>query len=119
MGEAALILTGIYLLSALLLGSAAMLLSQLFRSSTPAMAVFLGYLLMVAVFNIPEEYRIPAQLWSYFPTVSTNLSNAFSQRLLAVGDVFLTGWQVVSLLYPAATAALLLVNYRKYRKMPG
>lgn len=118
-GEAALILTGIYLLSALLLGSAAMLLSQLFRSSTPAMAVFLGYLLMVAVFNIPEEYRIPAQLWSYFPTVSTNLSNAFSQRLLAVGDVFLTGWQVVSLLYPAATAALLLVNYRKYRKMPG
>ena len=66
-------------------------MSQLFRSSTPAMAVFLGYLLMVAVFNIPEEYRIPAQLWSYFPTVSTNLSNAFSQRLLAVGDVFLTG----------------------------
>ena len=118
-GEAALLLTGIFLLSSLLFGAVAMLLSLAFRNTAPAMALLLAYLLVTGIFNIPDEYRIAGQLWSYFPVNSCNLTNAFSQRLLQLGDTFLAGWQVTCLLYPVVTVIFLLISYHRYRKIPS
>lgn len=83
------------------------------------LALLLAYLLVTGIFNIPDEYRIAGQLWSYFPVNSCNLTSAFSQRLLQLGDTFLAGWQVTCLLYPVVTVIFLLISYHRYRKIPS
>lgn len=118
-GEAALLLFGVYLLSSLLFAAVAMVLSLVFRGSAPPMAILLGYLLLTGVFHIPDEYRILSQIWSYLPVNSANLTSALSQRLLQVGGSFFAGWQVICLLYPVTAAILLLAGYRKYRRLPS
>lgn len=105
-GQACLIAYGCLLVTALLMSVFVMFLSELLHSGIAALSIITGLLLASSLIQVPTEYRLPGQLWDYFPTSFLAMWNTFDCRLIEILGRYFTSYQIVPLVY--LTAALLL-----------
>lgn len=117
-GEAVLICYGILIVTAALTGLIVMLVSELLRNSTATLAVCAGFLFLGLFLNIPEQYRVLAQIWDYLPNCFPAVWNIFDFRLIRVFGRFLPAWQTVPVIYLLAGGAIIAAGkpiYEKYQ----
>ena len=117
MGEAVLILLAVLLTSALLLSSAALTLAERFQNSLQASGILIGVLLVSAFLNIPEQYRIPSQILSFFPAKLLSVSGSLLEsRLVPFFGTYLASWQTGLILYLILSLLFALAGYFVYRR---
>lgn len=117
-GPAMLIAYGILIITAVLIGILVMILSELLHSSIAALAISTGVLILSMMVNIPEHYRVLAQIWDWLPCTFLTPWNIFDQYLLPVEGHYFTSWQAVPVLYLMAGAFVATIGkpiYQKYQ----
>ena len=99
-GQSVLILFGISIAAAIMLGCAALYLAEHFRSSIPAMGVLIGFLLISSFFNIPGQFRVLSQIWSYCPAKLISVAGGLiDHRLVPFFGTYLASYQVGPFIY--------------------
>lgn len=117
MGQAVLILTGISLAAAVLLSCAALLLAEIFKSSIPAAGILIGLLLISSFLNIPEQFRLLSQIWSYCPAKLISVTGSLLEpRLVPFFGTYLASWQFGPFLYLLLSIFFALGGYHIYRR---
>lgn len=117
MGQSVLILTGISLAAAVLLSCAALLLAEIFKSSIPAAGILIGLLLISSFLNIPEQFRLLSQIWSYCPAKLISVTGSLLEpRLVPFFGTYLASWQFGPFLYLLLSVFFALGGYHIYRR---
>jgi len=98
-GEAILISYSVMGLAGILTGIFAMMLSEMLHSSIATLSIIVGTIIFTMFFNIPDQYRILSQLWSYLPSEYVAVWNIFNPQTIVVFGKILVSWQIVPILY--------------------
>lgn len=98
-GQAVVIAYSMVAFAGVFMGALVMMLSECLHNSVGALAISLGIIVLPMMVNVPEEYRVLGQLWSYLPGESVAVWSMFNPQTVTVGEVVLTAWQVVPILY--------------------
>ena len=99
-GQSVLILLGISIAAAIMLGCASLYLTEHFRSSIPAMGVLIGFLLISSFLNIPGQLRVLSQIWSYCPAKLISVAGGLiDHRLVPFFGTYLASYQVGLFIY--------------------
>lgn len=99
MGEACLIAYGVLIITSILAGIFAMVLSELLHSGVATLAISSGLIILGGMISVPEQYRILAQIWDWSPMAYLSTWNVFDQRTLTLFGHCFTSWQVVPVIY--------------------
>lgn len=116
MGEMVLILYGVMLVSAILAGVFIMVLSELLRSNIGTLSIVTGILLLTMFVQVPSQYRVSSQLWSYIPSNFISPWNTFGAKLVPVAGTYLPPWQAVPVCYLLLAGLLALAGRRIYER---
>ncbi len=114
-GEAAMILFGITILSGILESAFAMYLSEYLGNGVAVMAILVGIMLLTQFIGVPEEWRVLSQGWNLLPT---NLTAAWAFTdvwLVAIPGGYLTNFQFAAILYPGLAIFFLWAGRNKYK----
>ena len=99
-GQGVLIMLGISIAAAVMLSCTGLFLAEFFRSSLPAMGILIGFLLISSILNIPEQFRVLSQIWSYCPTNLISLTGGLMEhRLVPFFGTYLTSYQAGPFIY--------------------
>lgn len=98
-GQAILIAYGMITAAGILVGAFVMMLSELLKSSVGTLAVVVGAILFTLFVNVPDNYRVLSQLWSYLPSEYVAVWNLFNPQTVPLFGNYLVSWQVVPILY--------------------
>ncbi|HIZ21986.1 MAG TPA: ABC transporter permease [Candidatus Blautia faecigallinarum] len=115
-GQAVLILIGITLASSLLYCGAVCVLGEKCKSSIPAIAVALGFILAGMLFNIPDTYPLASQIWDCIPINMAAVWGAFSDNLIPLFGRYFTQWQIAPAVYIALFFLLAVLGAKIYTK---
>ena len=115
-GQAVLIAYGNMAAAAVITSVLVMVLSELLRSNIATLAISVGLLIAPLLLNIPEQYRILAQIWNWLPWSFLALWNVFGRYTLSIFGHYLTPWQAVPLIYLAAGMAIAAVGKPIYQR---
>ena len=117
MGETFLIVSGLMLLSSVMVAVFAMLLAEILRSSIGAMAVVVGLLFAARLIPMPVSVRFLAQGWNFMPINLLKLDQGFLDlRLVNLLGLKLTNWQFAPILYVLLIAVMVFVGGKVYRR---
>ena len=99
-GQGVLIILGISIAAAVMLSCTGLFLAGWFRSSIPAMGILIGFLLISSVLNIPGQFRVLSQIWSYRPTALIEMTGSLMEhRLVPFFGTYLASYQAGPVLY--------------------
>lgn len=98
-GGAVLLLYLMILMGSVFLGVFVMLLSEKLHSSVGTLAIAVGSILLPMMFSMPEQYRIPAQVWSYLPSEIITKWNLFGPYTVMIAGKAYLPWQAVPVVY--------------------
>lgn len=116
LGQTALIYLGVLIVASLLYSVAAMFLSELLKSSVSTMAIMVGVTLLTLFLNVPDIYRLPSQIYSYFPTQLMTIESLWDRRLVSLPGTYLANWQFGPIVYLVVAILLTVVGHRIYRR---
>lgn len=118
MGEACLIAYGVLIITSILAGIFAMVLSELLHSGVATLAISSGLIILGGMISVPEQYRILAQMWDWSPMAYLSKWNVFDLRTLTLFGQCFTSWQVVPAIYILLSVVLAVVGkyiYQRYQ----
>lgn len=98
-GQAVIIAYGNMMVTAIIISIFVMVLSELLHSNIAALAVSTGLLIMAMVVMVPEQYRVFAQIWDWFPWCFLAPWNVFGQYTISIFGYYFTPWQAVPVIY--------------------
>lgn len=115
-GQAALILVGLMVLSALLCSLFAMAAAEILRSGIAATALMVALVLGADMVPIPYGVRWLEEAVSYLPSKLVTIWEAFDLRLFPWFGTYLLPWQAAPLLWLVAGGLLTAWACRTYRR---
>lgn len=115
-GQALLIDLFLLLIVAVFVSIFVMVLSELLQSGTATLAVSAGLLLLSIIVRVPQQYRVPAQIWNWLPWSFLAPLNVFGNYTLCVFGHYFTPWQAVPVLYLAAGVAIAALGKPVYQR---
>lgn len=89
-------------------------LPEVTKNSVGSLSVVAGMILLSMFVSVPEQYRVLAQLWSYFPSEFIATWNIFNPRTVPLFGTFLLPWQAAVLLYLLAGTLFALIGKRRF-----
>ena len=99
-GQGVLLLFGISIAAAVMLSCTGLFLAECFRSSIPAMGILIGFLLISSVLNIPGQFRVLSQIWSYCPAKLISITGSLmDHRLVPFFGTYLASYQTRPFIY--------------------
>lgn len=98
-GKLLLIYTGLFLLAGLMIGAAAILLSQVLNNVIAAGGLICFAVLADLFLTIPPKYRIFSQVRFLTPLQVLINSSMTDPRLVRIGSIYLTAFQISAILY--------------------
>ena len=99
-GQGVLIMLGISIAAAVMLSCTGLFLAECFRSSIPAMGILIGFLLISSILNIPGQFRVLSQIWSYCPAKLISLTGGLmDHRLIPFFGTYLASYQAGPFIY--------------------
>ena len=102
-GQAVLIAYGSMIFAAIVTSIFVMILSELLHSNIAALAVSTALLIISMIVDVPEQYRVLAQIWNWLPWCFLAPWNVFGGYTVSILGYYFTSWQVVPLIYLAAS----------------
>lgn len=115
-GQAVLIAYGNMVIAAVIISIFVMVLSELLHSNIAVLAVSTILLIMTMIVGVPEQYRVLAQIWSWFPWCFPAPWNVFGKYTISVFGHYLTPWQAVPMIYTALSVLLGAVGKPIYQR---
>lgn len=117
MGQALLLMTGILLLSGVMVAVFAMLLAEILGNSVGAMAVVVGLLFAARLVPIPPSLGVLSQVWNYMPINMLKADEGFLDlRTVNLLGLKLTGWQFAPVLYVVLIGVMVFAGSHFYRR---
>lgn len=113
-GEAVLISYGIIIAAVVVTGAFVMMLSELIRSNIGTLSVVVGMVLLTAFIDMPEQYRVLSQLWSYLPSEYAAVWNIYSPQTVPLFGKILLSWQVVPVLYLVCAGVFAMIGKKSF-----
>lgn len=99
-GQGVLIMLVISIAAAIMLSCTGLFLAECFRSSIPAMGILIGFLLISSILNIPGQFRVLSQIWSYCPAKLISLTGGLmDHRLIPFFGTYLASYQAGPFIY--------------------
>lgn len=98
-GQAVLIAYGNMMFAAIITSVFVMVLSELLHSNIATLAVSTGLLIIAMIVNVPEQYRMLAQIWDWLPWSFITPWNVFGKYTVSIFGHYLAPWQAVPMLY--------------------
>lgn len=98
-GGAVLISYGMMVAAGVFTGIFVMMLSEQLKSSIAALSIVVGASFLGIFFEVPQQYRILSQLWSYLPGNYVSVRNILNPRTVSLGGNILLSWQAVPVFY--------------------
>lgn len=118
MWQAVLIAYAMLVIAAVLVSILVMVGSEALKSNIAVLAIATGLLVLAMYVNIPEQYRVMAQVWDYLPMKFLSVPNVFDVRMIPIFGVCLASWQFVPVVYLAAGCVFMLAGryiYKRYQ----
>jgi len=115
-GQAVMIAYGNMLVTAVAVSVFVMVLSELLQSNIGTLAASAGLLLLAMIVSMPEQYRVPAQIWSWLPWSFLAPWNVFGKYTVSVFGHYFTPWQAVPVIYLASGAMLAAIGKPIYQR---
>lgn len=115
-GQAIVIAYGTMVLVAIIASVSIMVFSELLRSNITVLAVSTALLIMGMVVAIPEQCRILAQIWDWFPCRFLTPWIVFGQYTLSALGHYFTAWQAVPIIYLVASIVIATVGKPIYQR---
>lgn len=113
-GEAIFISYGMMVAACIITGVFVMVLSELLRNSIGTLALVMGMIILSMFLNIPVQYRVISQLWSYLPGEFIAVWSIFNPQTVSVfGRIFIS-WQVVPVIYLLISGAISFMGKKIY-----
>ena len=117
-GQAALIMTGLLLLSSIVLCIMTMVLSELINSNVGVMAIIIAVFFFLArLIYVPADFKFIAKVWNMIPI---NLLKAdqgiFDVRLWNIFGIKFTLWQMAIIIYIVTGLVFFFIGKKKYCK---
>ncbi len=117
-GQAVLILYSMILFASIFVGALVMMLSEVLHSSVGTLSVVIGIIILTMMISVPEEYRLLAQMWNFFPSNVVAVWGTFSRYLVDVFGKLYQTWHVVPVVYlllGVGAACVTKVSFVKYQ----
>lgn len=115
-GQAVIIAYGNMLITAIITSVFVMVLSELLHSNLATLAVSVGLLIAAMLVVVPEQYRVPAQIWDWLPWCFLAPWNVFGKYTISVSGRYLTAWQAVPMIYLVVSAAAAMLGKPLYQR---
>lgn len=116
MGQVLSIMSGLLLLSSVMVAVFSMLLAEVLRNSIGAMAVVVGLLFAARLVPIPPYFKVLSQAWNYFPINLLKIDTGFTDlRLVNLFGVQLTSWQFAPILYAVLIVLMVILGSKVYK----
>jgi len=115
-GKMVLVCFGVYMLSSLLIGSLVMLLSCVLKNMVATAGVISAAVCVDLFFTIPPQFRALSQVRYLTPVQVLINSSMTDPRLVHVGGLFLTAYQIAGIVYVALTCVFCVLTYRAYKR---
>lgn len=113
-GEAVLISYGMMAAASIITGVFVMVLSELLHNSIGTLALVMGMIILSMFLNIPVQYRVISQMWSYLPSEFIAVWSIFSPQTVSVfGKIFIS-WQVAPIIYLFISGVISLIGKKTY-----
>lgn len=93
-----------------------MVLSELLHSNIATLAISTGLLMIAMIVNIPEQYRILAQIWNWLPWCFIAPWNVFGRYTISIPGHYLAPWQAVPVIYLALSAMIAAIGKPVYQR---
>lgn len=113
-GEGVLVAYGMVIAATVLTGVFVMMLSELIRSNIGTLSIVVGIILLSLFFNMPVQYRVLSQLWSYLPSEYIAVWNIFGPRTVPLFGKILLSWQAVPVLYAVLAGVFAMVGKKRF-----
>ena len=115
-GQAVLIAYGNMMFAAILTSVFVMVLSELLHSNIATLAVSTGLLIIAMIVNVPDNYRILAQIWDWLPWSFIAPWNVFGQYTVPIFGHYLSPWQAVPMIYSVLSVMIAAVGKPIYQR---
>lgn len=116
-GQAMLIAYGVLLITSVFFSVLIMLISEVSRTSIAGASIGTAMIIATMMFSsLPDEYRVPAQIWDCLPTNILSVWNLFNERLFPVFGTFLPAYQAVPVIYLIVGIILVLGGKAVYKR---
>lgn len=113
-GQAVLILFGLFVAVGLLYGMLALFLSQVLGNHSAATAIMV-VMLFLSMLNIPDRVRLLSQAWSYLPGAYIGSWSFTEYQLVNVFGHFFNNLQVAPVLWLIAAIIMFLLTKASYK----
>jgi len=114
-GQAVIIAYGNMMFAAIITSVFVMVLSELLHSNIATLAISIGLLIMAMIVNVPDQYRMLAQIWDWFPWCFIAPWNVFGQYTISMLGHYLTPWQAVPMIYFVSSAMIAVIGKPIYQ----
>ncbi len=115
-GQAVIIAYGNMMFAAIITSVFVMVLSELLHSNIATLAISAGLLIVAMIVNVPEQYRMLAQIWDWVPWCFIAPWNVFGQYTISVFGHYLTPWQAVPMIYFASGVIIAAIGKPIYQR---
>ena len=115
-GQAVLIAYGNMMFAAILTSVFVMVLSELLHSNIATLAVSTGLLIIAMIVNVPDNYRILAQIWDWLPWSFITPWNVFGQYTVPIFGHYLSPWQAVPMIYSVLSVMIAAIGKPIYQR---
>lgn len=117
-GQAALIMTGLLLLSSIVLCIITMVLSELINSNVGVMAIVIAvFFLLARLIYVPADFKFIAKVWNMIPiNLLKGDQGMFDVRLWNIFGIKFTLWQLAIIVYIITGLVFFFIGKRKYCK---
>lgn len=115
-GQAILIAYGNMMATAVITSVFVMVLSELLHSNIATLAVFIVLIISAMIFNVPEQYRVLSQIWTWLPWCFLTPWNVFGQYTVSIFGHYLTPWQAAPMIYLALCVMIAAIGKPVYQR---
>ena len=117
-GQAALVMTGLLLLSSIVLCIITMVLSELINSNVGVMAIVIAvFFLLARLVYVPADFKFIAKVWNMLPiNLLKGDQGLFDVRLWNIFGIKLTLWQMAIIIYIITGLVFFFIGKKKYCK---
>ena len=114
-GQAALLMGLVCVIASIFYSIIAMFLSEAIKNGVAVMGIMTGSLIFTMLVEVPYRYRVLSQIYGLLPTVLTRVWQLWDDRLVKVGSVYLTNFQIAPIIYIVLGGLLIVWGNRIYK----
>ena len=115
MGQAALLMSLLCVIASIFYSIIAMFLSEAIKNGIAVMGIMTGSLIFTMMVEVPYRFRVLSQIYGLLPTVLTKVWQLWDDRLVKIGNVYLTNFQIAPIIYMIISILLIVWGNRIYR----